>query len=220
MFAGRIRWSLFGIGIVLSLVSINVKAKDTQSLTILVKNVPRFANGELQSCSMYFSTIFMDNTLQGRTFFAEGTIGFFFEDRSPVFLPFTKVAVAERVEKNGKVTAVPVSVLNPVIAISRGITTKDFESFTIRNPENPYAFLTKYRMNDRGNKSTFFDITSSESLLLSFRLGENQKIYSIPVDLTLEGVIDGKKRPTRQARKDFAVCVLDLFRIARQKLAK
>ena len=196
-------------------------AAGTQSVTIFAKSDTRYDDGNLRICSVQFSSIFADGVPLNRAYFAEGTIGFMFNDGRPSFAPFTKISVSERMERDGKVTALPTPISNVLIKGEREISTDDFESATLENPENPNSVLARYALTDKNKKWSFADLLVGKSIILSFNLGANGKRYSIPVDLTLEGVNkDGKEQHSNKALLDFYACLGSMTRIVRGEIGK
>jgi hypothetical protein len=205
----------------LALTGSAANASSTQSVTIFAKSDTRYDDGNLKMCSIQFSTIFADGVPIDRAYFAEGTIGFVFNDGRPGFAPFTKIAVGERMERDGKVTALPTPISSVLINGEGKISTNDFESATLENPENPASVLARYALTDKSKKWSFADLLVGKSIKLSFNLDANGKRYSIPVDLTLEGVgKDGKEKHSNKALLDFYACTSAMSRIARGQIVK
>ena len=92
-------------------------ATDTQSLTIFAKSDPRYVDGKPSMCSIYFSTIFVDQSLDNRAFFAEGTFGITLPDNGRSISPFTKAVVAERIQQTEGYKAVPVAISSIVAGL-------------------------------------------------------------------------------------------------------
>lgn len=196
-------------------------AAGTQSVTIFAKSDTRYDDGNLKMCSVQFSAIFADAVPLNRAYFAEGTIGFIFNDGRPSFAPFTKISVGERMERDGKVTALLTPISRVVIKGEGKISTDDFESADLDNPENPNSLLARYALTDKSNKWSFADLLVGKSIILSFNLGANGKRYSIPIDLTLEGVDkEGKEKHSNKELLDFYACTGAMSRIARSQIGK
>lgn len=49
--------------------------------------------------------------------------------------------------------------------------------------------MSVYNLRDKADKHDFAEIFEGITANLSFKLTENGKIYSIPIDLTIEGVV-------------------------------
>lgn len=195
-------------------------AAETQSLTIFAKSEPRYVDGEPSMCSIYFSTIFVDQSLGNRAFFAEGTFGTMSAEGGRGISPFTKAAVGERIPQTEGYKTMPVAISGSAFTGSGGVSTKDFESVSVKNPDSPLAEMSAYKMRDRANKHDFVEIFEGLTTTISFRLSENGKLYSIPVDLTLEGVVGGQEKHSPVALKDFYNCTIRMVDAARQNNRK
>lgn len=195
-------------------------ATDTQSLTIFAKSAPRYVDGKPSMCSIYFSTIFVDQSLDSRAFFAEGTFGITLPDNGRSISPFTKAVVAERIQQTEGYKAVPVAISEAAFTDARGLSTKDFDSVPVKNPDSPLAEMSAYKMRDRANKHSFLDIFEGLTTTISFRLAENGKAYSIPVDLTLEGVVGGQEKHSPAAIEGYYTCAIEMVDVARQNNRK
>lgn len=193
----------------------NAKSPGVQSLTNFTKNDPSYSEGKLMRCALQFSTIFVDESLQGRAFFAEGSVGFFFTKGDLMFVPFTKAAVSERIDNRGQISASPLPIANAVVFGDNGINSAMFESINLPSPTNSYAILSKFRMRDRSDTRDFFEITTSSSLALAFTMKETGKRYEIPVDLTLAQIVNGKEVHSNDAAIGFTNCMLEMIKIAK-----
>lgn len=202
----------------LTVMPANAKSPEVQSLTNFTKNDPSYADGKLMSCALQFSTIFIDDTLKGRAFFAEGSIGFVFFKGEAMFSPFTKIAVSERLSHAGKISASPIAIENAVISGDNSINSAMFESATLSSPINSHAVLTKYRMNDRSGNRSFVELATSSAISVAFTLNENSKRYEIPVDLTLAKVEGGAEKHSNEAVLGFTKCMLEMTKMAKIKI--
>lgn len=211
----------------LALTGSSANASSTQSVTIIAKSDTRYNDGNLKMCSIYFLTAFADEEQADRAYIASGTIGSVFNDGRPGFTPFTKVIVGERTEDNVKaldaaeVPAAPIPISRVVINGENELSTDDFESAVLANPESPESVMTRFALMDKKRKWSFAELLVGKSIILSFNLGENGRRYSIPVDLTFEGFDkDGKEKRSNKALMDFHACSAAMAQIARSKIDK
>lgn len=189
-------------------------AADPQSMTIIAKSDTRYEGDDLKICSIYFVSAFAD---EDRAYIASGTIGLVRNDEQPGFAPFTKVIVGKRTEDN----ALPIPISHAVVSGESALSTEDFESVDLANPESPESVMTRYALMDKSKKMVFTELLVGKSIILSFNLGENGKRYSIPVDLTFEGLDkDGKTKNSNTTLKDFHVCSAAMAQTTRSRIGK
>lgn len=192
---------------------------EVQSLTIFTKIDKDGTDAAPTSCGIHFSTIFADQSLGKRYFFAEGTIGLMWSER-PIFLGgYTKLIVAERIENPDGYSSLPRRISDAYLTNSEGISTTDFEGAE-RPGNTPLSILKAYSLKDRAGKNGFDQITDADELFFNFTLAENGRAYRIPVDLQLVKVVDGKEVRSGQTRKEFSLCLLSLTSAVRAKLGE
>ena len=199
----------------------NVLTTDTevQSLTIFTKIDKHGTDAAPTSCGIHFSTIFADQSLGKRYFFAEGTVGVSSSERPVSLGGFTKLVVAERIETSDGYSALPLRISDAYLTNAQGISTTDFEGKQTQG-SHPLSLLSAYRLDDRAGKNGFYQITDTDELFFNFTLAENGRAYRIPVDLQLVKVVDGKEVRSGQTRKEFSLCMLKLISAVRAKLNK
>jgi hypothetical protein len=192
---------------------------EVQSLTIFTKIDKHGTDTAPTSCGIHFSTIFADQSLEQRYFFAEGTVGVMFSERPVSLGGYTKLIVAERIENSDGYSSLPHRISDAYLTNSEGISTTDFEG--AETPGNtPLSMLKAYSLEDRAGKNSFVQITDTDELFFNFTLAENGRPYTIPVDLQMVKVVDGKEVRSGQTRKEFSLCMLQLLSAVRAKLSE
>lgn len=204
----------------LSLLLANVSpahANDVHSLTNYAKFYEKRQNGELNSCMMTFSAIFIDDKVEERAFFAEGTIGYVFNENRTRFNPFTKIAVSERLDRNGQISANPIAIQSAYLIGENGLSTEEFEGVENNGAENPLAKLKAYNLtNLKGDD--FPQVHSGLKLFVKFSISESGHVYKIPIDLTITGSSNGKDIRSMSEYEEFSKCMINMIDIVRDKL--
>jgi hypothetical protein len=196
------------------LISAEATAYEVQSLTIYTKNDPKYSKGDLSACTLTFSTIFVDSELKGRSFFAEGAVGFFNEKNNNSMIPFIKIAVSERIEQAGKISPLPLKIENVSLYGDDELNSELFDGVVTENSDNPYAILSIHKMNSKNNEKTFLDLANSVKMSVAFTIKENGKKYNIDIDKFLQGVKDGKEVHSPDELLGFVDCNSKLINIA------
>lgn len=202
------------------LISAEASALEVQSLTIYTKNDPKYSKSDLSACTLTFSTIFVDSELKGRSFFAEGAVGFFYEKNKNSMVPFIKLAVSERIEQAGKISPLPLKIENAALYGDDELSSELFDGVIAENSDNPYAILSIHKMNSKHNQKTFIELANSVKMVAAFNMKENGKKYKIPVDKFLQGIKDGKEVHSADELLGFVDCNLKLFNIQNNVQAK
>lgn len=180
-------------------------AAGMQSLTLFARYDAQHLGGNLQSCLITFSSVFSDESLPGRVFFVNGSIGYVFDEGRTRLSPLTKIGVSEKVDRNGEASAEPVPISSAYILSKTGFSTDSLAGHYIESDESPKAKLKVFK-NHPDRRDFFSEIIGSGEINVEFKFADLGNTYRVPVDLRSEAVKDGQEVRSGSAMDNFRKC--------------